>query len=120
MRIRITADGVDANIDPVANQSWRDGVAHRRLSTDRGSIQLLVDVTMPLHDHILLQYFLTVHAIILPRSDEPLASRVDLKFAEYFLGYFANKSPLLLLQRGVNVATKKINNKTPYYWGLAV
>ncbi len=51
--IGIAADGVDADVDAVANQPWRDGVPYRRFLADGSAIQLLIDIAMPFHDHML-------------------------------------------------------------------
>ena len=65
VRIGIPADSVNTEVDVVADQSRRDGVAHRRFFADGRPIQLLIDIAVPFHHYILLQHFFSVHVIVL-------------------------------------------------------
>ena len=65
VRIGIAADRINAEVDAVADQSRRDGVADGRFFADGCPIQLLIDITVPFHHYILLQHFFSVHVIVL-------------------------------------------------------
>ncbi len=61
MRIRISADCIDGQIDAIADQTRRHAIADRRFFADRGTIKLLVDVAMAFDDNAAHDQFFCIH-----------------------------------------------------------
>ena len=65
MGIGVAADSINGEVDAVADQARRDGVADGRFFADGCPIQLLIDIAVAFHHYMLLQHFFSVHVILL-------------------------------------------------------